>query len=334
MKAIYFTISRITAFIVIAALTYLFLFNCTRPNLFDKNSILSSLISVISIIIAIIITFLFSKLFAEKSIRIERKKEIDDLAKKLTYLRRIAFHIKSMNEFWNFKDVNIKSILDNQYKTLTYEIYRGNGKEKLQYAELEKISEEIYGTDGQSYLALKGLEDGENSYGFFSEFNPKNYSAKDIIRYREYANSFWYLLDRSDDGIVNFNRVNKYHLNFIDELYYKIFGRPINNKDYKQSIKLCFEYFESEIFDKLLYLTTMNSNYFPRALKRSFFNLLVFLFLLIFTVFTLIITLNIFWAFVLSLIIISLFIANTIDLIIITFNSIRNELNVNEIFKV
>lgn len=115
-----------------------------------------------------------------------------------------------MNEFWKFKDVNIKSILDEKYKSLTYEIYRGYGKGKLTYVELSQISENIYDTYGQAYLALKGLEDGENSCTFFSEFDPKNYNLNDISRYREYANSFWYLLDRSDVEIVSFNRVNRY----------------------------------------------------------------------------------------------------------------------------
>ena len=110
--------------------------NYTRLENFDKKEILAILISVISIIIAIIVTYLFSKLFAEKTVKIERKKEIDLLSTKITYLRRIAFHIRGLHEFWKFKDVNIKSIIDHKYKELTYEEYRGyelKGHRKFSY---------------------------------------------------------------------------------------------------------------------------------------------------------------------------------------------------------
>lgn len=218
---------------------------------FEKKEILSILISVISIIIAIIVTYLFSKLFAERAIKIERKKEIDLLSTKITYLRRIAFHIRGLHEFWKFNSVNIKSILDHKYKKLTYEEYRGYdvpGHRKFSYEKSTKISKDIYGTNGQAYLALKGLEDGENSFSFFSEFNPKNYSIEDIDRYKEYAGSFWYLLDRSSDNTVNFLGCSKYCMERIDELYYKIIGKQIDSGNYKKELKDLFSEFDSVIF--------------------------------------------------------------------------------------
>lgn len=322
--------------IITFACFWIFL-NFTNIENFKKEEIFSTLISVISIIIAIIVTYLFSKLFAEKAIKIERKKEIDLLSIKITYLRRISFHIRGLHEFWKFKDINIKSIIDHKYKDFTYEEYRGYdlpGHRKFSYEESTKISKEIWGTDGQAYLALKGLEDGENSYSFFGEFNPKNYSLKDIARYKEYAGSFWYFLDRSSDDIVNFNGCSRYSLNNIDELYYKITGNQIDKDNYKNNIKDLLSEFDSVIFEKHYYLNSLNKGKLSEFYRNGLINMVAFLILLILSVFIFVLDLNNVTTFVSTTIILSLFIANTIDLIIITTQSIKSELEIDEIFSI
>lgn len=304
---------------------------------FDKKEILSTIISVASIILAIIVTYLFSKLFAEKSIRIERKKEIDEFSKKITYLRRIAFHIRGMFDFWRHERHNLKAIMDGKYADLLYEEYRGAeipGIRHFTYEESEKIDKEIFGTDGQAYLALKALEDDESSFAMFSEFNPQNYSLDDIARYKEYAGSFWYFLDRSDREVYNFKRVNRYHLNFIDELYFKITGNQINQEDYRQSIKDLFSLYDSEIFEKHYFLNNLNSNIFPRVFKVSFFNMLMFLILVIMSLIFFSITINSTFEYIITIFLLSIFISNTLDLIIITFQSIKSELDVKDIFRI
>jgi hypothetical protein len=306
----------------------------TDYKTFDKTDTLSTMISVISIILAIIITYLFSKLFSEKTIKVERKKEIDELSKKITYFRRIAFHIRGMHEFWKFKEANIKSAVDHKYPELTYEQFRSYpGHEIFNYEELDEIDKKIYGTCGQAYLALKGLEDNDNSFSFFVEFNPQNYSLDDIERYKDYSSSFWYLLDRSDKAIVNFNGVSKYSLKFIDELYFKITRTNINKEDYRGSIKELFSHYDSEIFEKHYYLTKLNSDNFPSVFKNSFINMLVFLILLIVSLFLYVIDFNVKLNFLSSIFLLSLFISNTIDLILITFQSIKSDLNVTDIYK-
>lgn len=295
------------------------------------------MISVISIILAILVTYLFSKLFAEKTVRIERKKEIDEFSKKITYLRRIAFHIRGMHDFWRHERQNLKGILDHRFDDLLYEEYRGYdlpGIRKFTYEESMQLSEDIFGTDGQAYLALKALEDDESSFAFFTEFNPQNYSINDVIRYKEYAGSFWYFLDRSDRQVYNFNRVNRYHLEFIDELYFKITGNQINQENYRQSIKDLFTLFDSEIFEKHLFLNNLNSDIFPKVFKISFFNMLVFLILLIASIIIFTIGASQNFTYIFTLTLLSLFIANTIDLIFITYQSIKTELDVQDIFKI
>lgn len=322
----------------IVTLTCFWIFNqYTNIDKFEKKEILSTLISVISIIIAIIVTYLFSKLFAEKSIRIERKKEIDILSTKITYLRRIAFHLRSLHEFWKFNDINVKSIIDHKYKDLTYEEYRGYdlpGQRKFTYEESTKISEKIYGTDGQAYLALKGLEDGENSFSFYSEFNPKNYSLDDIARYKEYAGSFWYFLDRSSDDIVNFKGCSSYWLNNIDELFYKITGKQIDTDNYKKELKDLLTEYDSVIFEKHYFLNSLNSVKLPKFYVKGLTNMTVFLILLIISVFAFVLDFCNLTEFALTIILLSLFIANTIDLILITFQSIKSELKVDEIYQI
>ncbi|MDB5276166.1 MAG: hypothetical protein JWR61_1121 [Ferruginibacter sp.] len=215
-----------------------------------------------------------------------------------------------------------------------YRGYEGPKFRKFTYTEISDIDQQIFGSDGQGYLALKALEDNENDFSFYTEFNPKNYSLSDIARYKEYTNSFWYFLDRSDRDVYNFQRVHRYHLNFIDELYLKITGNPINQTDYRKDMKDLFSSFDEGVFEKHYYLSNLNSNIFPDIFKINFLNMLVFLILLIFSLLFYAIQLNDILTYKITLFILSLFIANTTDLIAIVYQSIKHELDVKEVFKI
>jgi hypothetical protein len=328
---------RILLFLSTFSISSNILFSFTPVNAFNKKELLSMLVSVISIIVAIIVTYLFSKLFAEKTIRIERKKEIDEYSKKVTYLRRMAFQIRKMYSFWRHEGHDLKAIMDNQFPDLLYEEYRGyerTGLRKFTYKELSSIDQKIFGSDGQGYLALKALEDNENDFSFYSEFNPKNYSLDDIARYKEYANSFWYFLDQSDREVYKFERANRYHLNFIEELYLKITGTQINQNEYRKNIKDLFSSFEEGVFQKHYYLSNLNSDTFPEIFRVNFLNMLMFLILLIFSLVFYTIQLNNIPTYKITILILSLFISNAVDLITIVYQSIRHELNVKEVFKI
>ena len=326
------TIFRILIFVIISASVFYLLMCNVKAYGFKGLEILNVLISASSIILAIVVTFLFSKLFTENSIRIDRKKEIDELSIKITYLRRIAYHIRQSHEFWKFNGINAKATIDRKYETLSYEDYRA-GISKFTYDEWVKIDEDIYGTTGQAYLALKGLEDGENTFAFYAEVNPRNYSLNDIGRYKVYVNSFWYMLDKSDDEIVNFSNVNSYWMESIDELYFKITGKLIDKTNYKSEIKNLFSEFESVIFNKHYYRTLLNTNT-PSTLKSAFGSMLVFVLIVISCLILYILNIDGQIGMILVLLIASTFIANTLDLIILTLFSIRKELDVNEIFRI
>lgn len=328
---------RIIIFEIIFILSSLVLFSFSENSAFNKKEILSLLISVISIIIAILITYIFSKLFAEKTIRIERKKEIDEYSLKITNLRIIAFHILGMHKFWKFRDVNIKSAVDYNYPNLKYEEFRGYdlpGIRQFSYEEKKEMNDKIYGTSGQSYLALKGLTNGEIDFTFHMDVNPKNYTLEDIERYTEYCNSFWYLLDNSDDDIVNFNRVHSYWLEPVLESYSRIVGKKIKRENLKEELKNLMTLFTNTVFEKHYYFTKLNSDLFPIIFKQNLANLLIFLAILILSLFVYIIDFSLFHNCCITLILVSIFVANTVDLIVLTIKSIRTELEITEIFKI
>lgn len=333
-KETVFNIIRIVTYLIVFYFSLLIFKNFSCPYTFDKSLIIGNLITTISILIAIIITFLFSKLFSEKTIRFERKKDIDELAKKITFLRRISFHMLGMHEFWKFrKDFNPKQIIDFKYKDLTWEQFRGLDDKNLDKRDYKKIQEEIGDVSAQAYLGMKGLQNTQNDYQMFGEFHPYNYSVEELFKFRDYTNSIWYFFESADPSIVNLNKENKYWLNFIDELYFKIFNEKINKDDYNGSMKKTFAFFESEIFDKIIYLTNLNSKQFPKTLIYSFLNMLVFLLILIASIFLLVVDLKDFLSSIIGITLISFFIANTFDLIIISFYSIKKELKLDEISK-
>ena len=298
---------------------------------FDKKEVLSLLISVISIIIAIIITYIFSKLFAEKAERIQRKSEIDELSHKITTFRKIAFHIRGFYDFWKFGKNNIKSKMDRKYKTLVYEDIRND---RFTYDELTPIIDDVGEMAIQAYLGLKGLENNERTIHFFQSFDPKNYTLDEIARFEEYTGIFWSLLDRSSDKIVNLNKENEYSLNQIDELFFKITGRQIDKRNYNKEIKELFSYFQSEIFQKHYYLNKLNSVRIPKLFLSSLFNILVFICLLIASLMLFISNFNILIEYSSTIFIVSVFIANTVDLIILTFSALKTELKIDEFYRI
>jgi len=322
---------RLFIFLLVTFCSLKFLLSFSSEFKFDKKEILSLLISVISIIIAIIITYLFSKLFAEKSERIQRKSEIDLLSHKITAFRKIAFHIRGFHDFWKFKDNNIKSKMDHKYKHLVYEDLRND---KFTYDELTPIIRDVGETSIQAYLGLKGLENNENSFGFFQSFNPKNYTLDEIARFEYYANGFWYLLDRSDNDIVNFKNVGRYSLDFIDELYFEITSKKINQDEYKREIKELFGHFETEIFQKHYYLSRLNSTSIPKVFISSLMNMLIFIIALISGIFIFIADFHSLKEYLFTMLVVSVFIANTVDLLILTIRSLKTELKIKEFYRI
>ncbi|EAP87156.1 hypothetical protein [Croceibacter atlanticus] len=322
---------RIALFLLVTLLSYKFLTFFSSEYKFDAKELLNLLISTISIIIAIIITYLFSKLFSEKAERIQRKAEIDTLSHKITAFRKMAFQIRGFSEFWKFGNNNIKSKMDHKYNDLAYEDLRND---RFTYEELTPIIRDVGETAIQSYLGLKGLENEENTFGFFQSFNPKNYTLDEIARFKDYANSFWYLLNRSDSNIVNLNRENRYSLNFIDELYFEITAKKIDQSNYNKEIEELFGHFDTDIFHKHFYLSKLNSTALPQVYITSLLNMLIFIALVIASLVVFIADFNSLTRYISTILVVSIFIANTIDLTIITVSALKSELNVKAFYRI
>ncbi|MCB0742940.1 MAG: hypothetical protein KDC67_03470 [Ignavibacteriae bacterium] len=296
---------------------------------FEALPILNLLVSVISIIIAIVVTYLFSKLFAEKAERIQRKQSIDELAHKVTLFRKIAFHIKGMHRFWETCNSNPKGWLDSRkYRDLTYHEYRNN----LSYDDTHAIDEEV-GGNVQPYLALKGLENNEHMFSFYSPFRPTNYSLEEITDFNEYAGSFWYFLDRSGQH-VHFDNVHNYWKRDVNNYFKEIMGRELDTSNYRMEIKQLFNDIQGEVFDKLFYLTKLNEKRLPKLFLSGLTNLLIFLVILIISLVTSVINITPIDSYYTTVILLSLFIANTVDLIVIIWMALKTELIIRDFYKV
>lgn len=75
------------------------------------NISLPNIISTIGIISAILITFIFTKLYAEKSEIIERKKRIQELSAKVNAVRKIFYILFKKNQFWKKQTLDVEKII-------------------------------------------------------------------------------------------------------------------------------------------------------------------------------------------------------------------------------
>jgi len=67
-----------------------------------------------------------------------------------------------MHEFWGASQFNAKSKLVSKYQWLTYHHYRNN----LNYEQLQLFQKDVGDIVPQAYLALRGLENKENTFTF------------------------------------------------------------------------------------------------------------------------------------------------------------------------
>ena len=166
---------RIIIFLILTYVSIKIFDSYTNILEFKKHDLLGILISSISIIIAIIITYLFSKLFAEKTERVQRKSDIDLLSHKITAFRKLAFQVKGFYEFWKFGEKNVKGIIERKYKNLSLEDIATN---KIKFEQLKEIEKEVGSRALQGYLGIKGLENHEKTIKFYQTFTPTNYTLK------------------------------------------------------------------------------------------------------------------------------------------------------------
>jgi membrane protein implicated in regulation of membrane protease activity len=319
-------------FIVTASFKLLFSFS-TYQSFGSSNEILGLLIKVISVIVAVIVSYLFAKLFSERKERIGRKQEIDILAKKVFRLQRLSYRIRFSHEFWQIRtDYNPKNIIDYNYKKLTLESYRYN--DKRPYEEQLKISSEIGSLAGQAYLGLKGLENEEHSFVFIQDFNLKTFSLDELHKFKECAHFFGTFLYKNNSGDACFNRMQTIDKDYIDDLYFKIMDRKINRKQFGTDITDLYSFFSETFLDNLYYLTDLNEARMSKLFYWALQNVVVSLLLLTMSLFLLIIDLNPVTEYVFTLLAVSIFVGNTVDLVTIIYNAVKTELKIDKVYKI
>ncbi len=287
------------------------------------------MVSVTSITLAILVTFFFSKLFAERQDRIQRKATIDEYSKKVTALRRIAHRIKGDHKFWEFAPT-AKSKLDSKYTSLTVEQFRS-----LEYEKYSSITEELKGELApQAYMALRGLENEEQSdFEFYRSFKLENYSLTEIANFQEYCGFFWAFCDEYKSNLT-FSNTSSFQLNPIREDFMKIMGRKIDEDNFLKEIMNLFSEFQEKILPEMYYLTEQNQRKLEYHFMWTIINLIVYIVIMISSIVLFFQPICLWVKTSILMVLTSLLIVNTVDLIVGLFMSIPRELNIKAFYKI
>ncbi|MDP3442329.1 MAG: hypothetical protein Q8T08_05655, partial [Ignavibacteria bacterium] len=167
----------------------------------DIEKSYSYLFQFSAIFSAIVITAIISKVFSQRQENFKRKEEIINLSNKVSDLRRISRLLIECNTMW---PANLKRIINNDYKELTYEIYIDqthelNSENDLLINRFEadtRFNKQI----GRFLLALKSIQGDVADKGLFLYTNYDfhyTYSLKIVNAWSSYntANCLYTTLD-------------------------------------------------------------------------------------------------------------------------------------------
>lgn len=297
----------------------------------DFEKVLSLLISTIGITVAIIISFLFSKLYSEKNERIERKRRIDFLSKKLTSLRKVVHFIRRSHEFWNHFNKNIKKFLDYKYKDFTLYDY-----DKMGYDNHKSFHDEVeFGELAtQAYLGLKEIEGKVHStIVFLDRLYRKNYTLDELAIIKDSCQRMWSFMDHYPGEFKEVSTLSILETNPIKEnlkiIYPDFKEEDFNNKKLKQ----LFDDFADGFIREHYYLTSRNSVSFGKSFNSLLFDLVVFVSLIICGILIFSISLTADLKLNFTNIIVAVFSATVIDLLANVILSIRKELKVTDFYE-
>jgi len=288
------------------------------------ENVIQLIVSATAITVAILVTFFFSKLFAERQDRIQRKVLIDEYSKKVTALRRIAFRIRRDQRLWNGRE-KMKSLLDTKYSSLTLKTFRS-------HQTYTKLTSEL-GAEmaAMAYLSLRDFEDGQDSWQFYTGFKVQNYSLEEIAKYSDYCRCFWSFCDEYK-STLSFEE--KIHEARILEDYMIIKGISMNQADKMREYMDLFGDFFERIFQELAFLTQLNQRKLPTYYSWISVNLIVYTVLLIGAVSLSILPFCAILKSGLIVFSVSLLIVNTIDLIFNLFYILPRELSIKTFYRI
>ena len=323
------TVFKYIAYLALTILVIWFL-RGVRLTIERADNLTNLIVSVTSITLAILVTFFFSKLFAERQDRVQRKATIDEYSKKVMALRKIAHRIMGDHKFWEFAP-KAKQNLDNKYKNLSVEQFRSQ-----KWKDYDKLTKELGGELApQAYMALRGLLNNEESdFEFYKSFNElKNYSLNEIGRFIEYCGFFWAFCDEYKQDLT-FENTSAYYLNQTKEEFVKIKGRKIDDSNILKEIMNLFSEFQEKLLPEMYFLTEQNQRKLPVHFSWIIVNLIIYIAIMIGALFLYLLPMCLWTKNTLLLILTSLLSVNTIDLIAGLFMIIPRELRINEVYKI
>jgi hypothetical protein len=294
-----------------------------------SNEVLIVLVSTIGITTAIIITFFFTKLYADRNEKIQRKVRIDGLSKKLTAFRRIAHFLRSDSEYWKFNKTKIH--LDGKYKKLTLKDYSKFDPDKF-----TKFIEEIEGSEYavQAYLSLKEIEKPNfSSYDFYRPIWLMNYQLSDLSRYKDASESIWHFLDEYKSR-VDASSINKLNWDSIVENLRVIYSERTEFEPSNKIFYDLFPHFSGKILLEMYYLTSLNSKALSSSLSLLLVDLISFILILISGILMLSISINSYTKILLINVLVAIFIITVVDLLINMIISIKKEQNIDEYYTI
>lgn len=275
------------------------------------NIALPNIISTIGIISAILITFIFSKLYAEKSEIVERKKRIQQLSAKINSIRKIIYILFKKNQFWNNQTLLAKY---QQFSKLPDE-----AKVASHYAD-------EYGEQLNTLWNIDTIINNiDEDYIIYNKFNLTKYSQKDLVTILFTFDSLLPMMQVNPEEFLNIEELPGQDQDFIVENMKVINESESIRKLDNNTLRKTMEDYSQIFLEEHYILIKLNS---PKA-RRNFNYLMFDLFIFIVLIITGLLFLNIRAKASMTLfvnqLIVSVFVATVIDILKNILQAVRFE---------
>jgi Co/Zn/Cd efflux system component len=306
----------------------------------EINSLINMLITTIGIVVAIIITFLFAKMYSDRTEKIERKRQIDRLTKKITALRKFFYHILNASDFWKLNETtNVKNIIEKDYPNYSWKDFN-----KLNYTEKQSLRNKLNFdlTIFETYIAIRDLIEGKLNDNVFNDLYKTNYSLIELDKLNNLFSRI-YVYFEGFDGSSSVPDIASIHYPFKNNMLTNLKSAGINLKSESaitnSEILNILNYYPERIIVEAYPLIKKNMRKLSLTFKCLLGDLIILVFVLISCVLyssVKIDTINKFQECLnISLIsfFVSIFLLIVFDILINVFVSIVTELKIEEFYE-
>lgn len=265
------------------------------------NIALPNIISTIGIISAILITFIFSKLYAEKSEIVERKKRIQQLSAKINSIRKICYILFKKNQFWNNQTLLAKyhqfSKLPDQEKVVS-NYSDEHGKQLNVLWDLDTIINNI-----------------DEDYIIYNKFNTTKYTQKDLVTILNTFDSLLPLMQLNPEEFLNIEEFTRQDQDFIIENMKVLNESESIKKLDNNTLRKTMEDYCQIFLEEHYLLIALNSSKARRNFNYLMFDLFIFIVLIITGLIFLNISAKASMTLFVNQLIVSVFVATVIDIL-------------------